>query len=115
MGASYDESLPAFALRDLAFNVTPISAAFLLDTGIVNVQVLLQTGVLTTDQANGLIDKLTSAISSLKLGNTQATCGQMNAFIQQVNAFMNSGKLTPAQGQVLIQIAEAVRTQISCA
>src|SRR5260370_12341194 len=30
VGASYDESLPAFALRDLAFNVTPVFAVFSL-------------------------------------------------------------------------------------
>ena len=80
-----------------------------------DVQVLLETAILTTDQAKGLMDKLSAGISSLNRGNSKSTCGQMNSFINQVNAFLNSGKLTPAQGQALIQGAQAVGTRIGCA
>ena len=55
--------------------------------------------------ANALTSKLTSAIASLNGGNTTVGINQLNAFINQVAAFQNRGKLTSAQAQALISAA----------
>ncbi len=104
-----------FGLVSGIVSISPPTLQVAIGGLIHDVEVLLETGILTGGQANGLIDKLTAAITSLNLGNRRSTCGQMKAFVNQVNAFMNSGTLSPAQGQALLRIAEAVRAQIGCA
>lgn len=79
-----------------------------------DVQVLLETSVLTGDQARGLMDKLAAATASLNRGSANAACGQLAAFINQVRAFVQSGALTLGQGEALIQAAQAARTTASC-
>jgi hypothetical protein len=83
-----------------------------------DVEVLLERGLLTQDQADGLMDKLEAAIASLNGGNTGAACSQLHAFINQVNAFLNAGILPPDEGEALIDGlvygAEAIRDQIGC-
>ena len=73
---------------------------------------LLEEGLLTQDQADGLIDKLGAAVASMNRGNTRAACNQLHAFTNQVNAFINAGILLQDKGQELIDAAEAVREQI---
>jgi len=73
---------------------------------------LLEEGLLTQDQADGLIDKLGAAVASMNRGNTRAACNQLHAFTNQVNAFINAGILLQDKGQELIDAAEAVRKQI---
>jgi hypothetical protein len=73
---------------------------------------LLEEGLLTQDQADGLMDKLGAAVASLNRGNTRAACNQLHAFTNQVNAFINAGVLLQDKGQELIDAAEAVRGQI---
>ena len=52
-----------------------------------------------------LLNKLENAQESLDTGNTTAAAGQIGAFINQVNALRNSGKLTDAQADDLIEKA----------
>jgi hypothetical protein len=74
----------------------------------------MNAGTLTTDQAAGLIDKLNAIIAKLTNGQTGPACNQFNAFINQVDAFVNSGVLTPAQSQALINAANAAKTAMGC-
>ena len=74
----------------------------------------LVPGTLTSGQALGLIAKLNQAIASLNAGDTASACNQMGAFINQVNGFINAGKLSAAQGASLIQAARSIRTSIGC-
>jgi hypothetical protein len=86
------------------------------------------------DQAEGLIDEiedlglnggnenaLTKKIENAlkKLTNDDPTddvqaCGELDAFINQLNAFVNSGKLTQEQVDPLIDAAEFIQNQIGC-
>jgi hypothetical protein len=79
-----------------------------------DVTVLQEDGVLSAGQANGLIAKLTATLGSLNRGNATPACNQLDAFVNQVNAFANSGVLTASQGQALIDAAQAVRMMIGC-
>lgn len=76
---------------------------------------LAATGTLAPDQAGALGAKLESASSSLEKGNKNAvqTAGnQIQAFMNQVEAFMNSGNLTQAEGQALLDAAQAILTEL---
>jgi hypothetical protein len=91
--------------------VTPhVAVEFLMD----DVEALVAGGTLTLDQGDGLTDKLEAAIASLNGGNTRAGCNQLGAFINQANAFIRAGVLSPDKGLTLINAAEAIRTQIGC-
>jgi hypothetical protein len=79
-----------------------------------DVEVLLESGTLTQDQADGLMDKLVTAITSLDKDRTRPACNKLGAFINQVNAFIRAGKLSPEEGQALIDEAEYVRDKIGC-
>jgi hypothetical protein len=75
---------------------------------------LLSSNILSQGNANSLSKKLDTALTSLNGGNQQAACGQLAAFINEVNANVKSGKLTQQQAQPLIDAANAVRTQLGC-
>ena len=60
------------------------------------------------------MDKIEAALTSLNQGNNGAACNQLHAFINQINAFINAGKIPPDKGEELIDAAEAIRVQIGC-
>ena len=63
--------------------------------------------------ANSLNSHLQAAAAALQANNTDAACGIMGAFINQVNA--QSGKnLTTVQAQQLLASANEIRTSIGC-
>jgi len=51
--------------------------------------------------------KLRAALRQLGSGNRAPAAGQLNAFINEVNALVRSGRLSPQQAQPLIDAAEA--------
>jgi hypothetical protein len=61
-----------------------------------------------------LKDKLAKAEASFTSGKLNAACGKLDAFIAQVND-LASGKLFPAVGSALINIAAALKTSYGCA
>lgn len=74
----------------------------------------LVPGTLTQNQANQLINKLENALKHLNKGQTNPTCNQLGQFINNVNSLINNGSLTAAQGQALIDAANAVSANIGC-
>jgi hypothetical protein len=79
-----------------------------------DVTVLQEDGKLNGGNANALIAKLSAALQSLNQGNSKPACNQIQAFINQVNSLMAGGTLTAAQGQALIDAANAIALQIGC-
>ena len=73
-----------------------------------NIQTLITTGVISSGNGNALTSKLSSAIQSLNQGNTTSGVNKLGSFINQVNAMIHSGKLTSAEGQALIDAAQAI-------
>lgn len=71
-----------------------------------DVTVLKEDSVINAGQANGLIAKLSAALARLNRGNATPACNQMEAFESQVQAFLNSGIFTAAQGQEAIDAAQ---------
>jgi hypothetical protein len=60
---------------------------------------------LNSGNGNSLTVKLKSAITNLNAPNTTAGVNQLSAFINQVNAFQQSGKLSADEAQALIAAA----------
>jgi len=75
---------------------------------IAKVQALKAAGVLNKGQANALIVKLQAAKKNIDNGNINAAINELGAFINQVNAFVNVGILTVAQGEELVDAANAI-------
>jgi hypothetical protein len=71
------------------------------------VQGLVNAGVMLPAQGNSLEAKLKAALNAVNRGNTQAAIGALNAFINQVEAFIHNGTLSPVIGQSLIDQATA--------
>jgi hypothetical protein len=80
---------------------------------IAQVQALVP-GTLTQNQAHQLINKLENALKHLNKGQTNPTCNQLGQFINNVNSLINNGSLTAAQGQALIDAANAISANIGC-
>jgi hypothetical protein len=108
-----NEDAIAFGTAGLA-TITELTPQGVVGGLMDDVQVLLETSVLTSDQARGLMDKLSAAIASLNRGSKNATCGQLGAFLNQVRALVQSGALTIAQGEALTQAAQAAMTSAGC-
>jgi TolB protein len=68
----------------------------------------LVPGALNNGQGNALIVKLEAAIRQVDRGNIATAINQLEAFINQVNAYVASGRLTPEQGQPLLDAANAI-------
>ncbi len=66
------------------------------------------SGVLNAGNTNALLVKLNAAEAAVARGNKQAAAGALGAFINQVNAFVRTGKLTAAQGTPLLEGAQAI-------
>lgn len=76
--------------------VTPQDASqFLMG----DVRTLVSEGVLSVDQAGGLLDKLTAAIPRLDRRRTNAGCNQLGTCLNQVNGLVGAGQLSAAAGK----------------
>jgi len=74
----------------------------------------LVPSTLSEGRGNSLTSTLESAIRHLEQGRTRPACSQLQAFINEVTAFIESGILTPGEGQLLIDAATAIRTAAGC-
>lgn len=69
---------------------------------------LADNGVLKKGQANALLQKLENAARMVDEGKTHAACGQLQAFVNQVDALMRAGQLPQTIGAGLIDTANYV-------
>ena len=89
--------------RSGALSLTILTPAQAIPNVIATVQGLQAAGVLNKGQANSLIVKLSHAIDSLNTKPDQPTaCNQLQAFVNEVNAYVQGGKLTQAQADSLL-------------
>jgi hypothetical protein len=69
---------------------------------------------LSGTQKQGLNAKLDQALANYNNGQTTSACNKLNDFISQVQAFINNGTLSSAQGTPLITSAQHLRNTIGC-
>ena len=80
---------------------------------IAQIRALVAAGVLTQTQGDKLIKKVEEAQEKLANGQLGAAVGQLTAFISQVQGLIDNGTLTAAQGQALIDAANALLNTFS--
>lgn len=81
---------------------------------IAAIEALIAGGDLAQNTAAPLISKLEQVLAKLDGGQTGAACNQLNAFTNQVNAYVANGSLTAADGQDLIDAVNAIRGDLGC-
>jgi hypothetical protein len=79
---------------------------------IAEIDALVTGGTLAPNKAHPLLTKLNQVVDKLNAGHTSEACGQLGAFINQINAYIRNGNLTAAQGQSLIDATNALRADI---
>jgi YVTN family beta-propeller protein len=109
-----DSGQRANLIRYLNSIEPPNDAQQILQGLIGQIQALVIGNTLNEGQGNSLIAKLQAAQASIARGNTGASCSQLEAFINEVEAFVKTGKLTTLQGQELIQLATNARNALNC-
>ena len=85
-----------------------------IDSIIDGVEILIDSGTLNQGQGNALISKLEAAKKQLDKGNTKTACNLLRAFINQVEAFIGSGKITSAEGKTLLDNANSLIDKLGC-
>jgi hypothetical protein len=89
--------------RSATLTLTILTPAQAIPNVITTIQGLQAAGVLNGGQANSLIVKLNHAIDSLNSKPNQPTaCNQLQAFVNEVNAYVSAGILTQAQADTLL-------------
>jgi hypothetical protein len=89
--------------RTFSLSLEILTPAQAIPNVITTIEGLQTAGVLNGGQANSLIVKLNHAIDSLNTKPDQPTaCNQLQAFVNEVNAYVNGGKLTQAQADSLL-------------
>ncbi len=114
MGALTSASPPPDADGDGTGNVceSPDERVELLTD---DVQALVAAGTLSEKDAGPLLTKLENAFADIAGGNTNGAVGKLGAFIGQVSAYMpppNPDRLTPEEGQALIDAAQSIIDQL---
>jgi hypothetical protein len=104
--------------RTASLSLTILTPAQAIPSVITTIQGLKGSGVLNGGQANSLIVKLNHAIDSLNSKPNQPTaCNQLQAFVNEVNAYVSAGILTPAEADSLLGGPlgiEAIMAAIPC-
>jgi hypothetical protein len=69
---------------------------------------LVNAGVLSANNGNTLKSFVSDAMNRFAAGNVSGGVNKLNAFINKVNDFRRSGRLTDAQADDLINAAQAI-------
>jgi PKD repeat protein len=65
-------------------------------------------------QRNSLLAKLNAANDSLQRGNSNAACGQLNAFVNEVDADQKAGRLTNGDAGTMTDAARQIQRSLGC-
>jgi hypothetical protein len=90
----------------------PVKSVEVLDETIASLEVLADEGEITYQHANALIAKLASATASLDKDKIGPAINKLEAFLNQLNALINSGNIDPIAGQELIDAVQGVITTL---
>ena len=88
--------------RSSGLTLTILTPAQAIPGVIATVNALQAGGTLNGGQANSFLVKLTHAIDKLNANQTNPACGQLQAFVNEVNDYVAQGILTKAQAATLL-------------
>jgi hypothetical protein len=92
--------------------ITAILPEEAIDNLVEDVETLIEDGNLKSGPGGALITKLEATLASLDGGNTQSAFNQLEAFINQVAALVNSEALSESVGAALIEAARAIQAAL---
>jgi hypothetical protein len=87
--------------------VTVVSAEEQIQSIAEQVWLWVDEGVIDQGQGNALQSKLDNAIDSLAKNNVTAAVNKLRAFENQIQALVNSGRLTREEGDAIVALTEA--------
>jgi uncharacterized membrane protein len=105
-GVGYRTGSPG-TTRYFLWTVT-LTPSRLITSLIQAVRALVSAGTLSSGNGNALIVKLEAALAEIAAGNVGGAISKLQSFISQVGAFVQTGRLTAAQGQSLIAAANGI-------
>ncbi|NIR94959.1 MAG: hypothetical protein GWO08_15215, partial [Gammaproteobacteria bacterium] len=73
----------------------------------------IESSAIDSGIADSLVSKLGSAVDSLERDNTNSACGQLDSFVNEVDALADE-KLTENKAEVLVGLVESVQESIGC-
>ncbi|MFC1966227.1 hypothetical protein ACFLWI_04700 [Chloroflexota bacterium] len=94
--------------NDAVIHEIPPSPESVIEFLKYNVNLLVIEGKLNNGQGNALIKKLDRVLKQLDRGSIKSALNELNAFHNQVSAFVYSGKLTQEEAQSLLDSAELI-------
>jgi trimeric autotransporter adhesin len=97
-----------------SFTVTVKTPQAVIQDLINRVQALMDQGALNQTNGQSLISRLQSALDYLNNGQTDKACDKLAEFIAKTQNFIDTNKLTSAQGQPLIDSANKIRNTLGC-
>ena len=60
------------------------------------------------NQTTALMNKLNQILAKFDAGNVNSACNQLDAFVNQINSLVNSGTLTQAEAQPILDTASQI-------
>jgi hypothetical protein len=100
---------------DAAGNVaTPASLTWTVVTPAQAIQNLTTT-ITGMGLPAGVANSLRAPLNNINPSNVAAACGKLSAFVNQVNAKVQNGQLTPSAANQLLQYANAIKASLGCA
>jgi hypothetical protein len=69
---------------------------------------------LNAGQRNSLLAKLNAANDSVQRANSNAACGQLNAFVNEVDADQKAGRLTSGDAGTMTDAARQIQKSLGC-
>ena len=60
------------------------------------------------NQTTALMNKLNQILAKFDAGNVNSACNQLDAFVNQINSLVNTGTLTQAEAQPILDTAEQI-------
>jgi hypothetical protein len=91
---------------------TPPAPVSQVQTIAGQVGALVTAGALNQGQGNSLLAKLNAVTAKINQGNTTAAINLLQAFINHCQSLVDSGVLTAAEGESLIDAATALINQL---
>ena len=80
----------------------------MIENSIAQVEDLVADGILNGGQGNSLISKLENALKKIEQEKVTPAVNMLEAFKNQVNAFIAAGILMPEEGQSLIAAVDLI-------
>ena len=79
-----------------------------INTVVKEIEELAKAGTITSGQADSLLSKLQNAVNKIEVEKINVAINILTAMINQINAYINSGVLSPEAGKNLIDGVNAI-------